>query len=79
MPPLALSDEMLDRVMAAASLLPISSRDAFLKSVAGRVAGVPNVGMAEIESAIRFVLNLYGIGGGNQAFVRPKEAKGQIK
>jgi hypothetical protein len=48
--------------------LPVSRRDAFLKSVAGRVAGVPCVGMAKIESAIAFVLNNYGVGGGNQAF-----------
>jgi hypothetical protein len=70
--PLALSDEMLDRVMAAAALLPVTSRDAFLKSVAGRVAGVPCLGIAEIESAIAFVLNNYGIAGGHQAFARPK-------
>lgn len=66
--PLALTDEQLDRVMAAATLLPASSRDAFLKSVAGRVAGIPNVGTAEIESAIQFVLNNYGIIGGVDAF-----------
>jgi hypothetical protein len=64
----SLSDEMLDRLMAAASMLPVSRRDAFLKSVAGRVCGVPCAGMAEIESAIAFVLNTYGVAGGNQAF-----------
>jgi hypothetical protein len=69
MPPLALTDEQMDRLLAAASMLPISSRDAFLKSVAGRVAGVPCLGMAEIESAIAFVLNNYGIAGGHRAFV----------
>lgn len=67
-PPLSLSDEMLDRVMSAASMLPVSSRDAFLKSVAGRVVGIPCVGIAEIESAIQFVLNSYGVIGGNEAF-----------
>jgi hypothetical protein len=68
MPPLSLSDEQLDRVMAAAAMLPVSSRDAFLRSVAGRVAGVPNVGIAEVETAIAFVLNSYGVGGGVNAF-----------
>jgi hypothetical protein len=72
MPPLALTDEKMDRVLAAASLLPATSRDGFLKSVAGRVAGVPCLGMAEIEEAIAFVLNNYGITGSSQAFDHPK-------
>jgi hypothetical protein len=50
--------------MAAAQLLPVTSRDSFLKSVAGRC-----VGMAEIETAISFVLNNYGVIGGPRAFV----------
>lgn len=62
--PLALTDRQLDRVIAAASMLPVTSRNAFLKSVAGRVAGLPNVGTPEIESAIHFVLNSYGVIGG---------------
>jgi hypothetical protein len=70
--PIAFTDEMLERVMAAAALLPVSSRDAFLKSVAGRVAGLPNIGTAEIETAIQFVLNSYGVIGGHQAFTRPR-------
>jgi hypothetical protein len=45
-------------------MLPVSQRDSFVRSVAGRVAGLPNVGMAEIESAIQFVLNSYGVTGG---------------
>jgi hypothetical protein len=69
----SLSDEQLDRVIAAAAMLPASRRDMFLRSVAGRVAGLPCVGMAEIESAISFVLNTYGIGGGPRAFTRPKQ------
>jgi hypothetical protein len=60
----SLDDEMLDRVMAAASLLPQHARDSFLRSVAGRVAGLPNVGNAEIERAINFVLNCRGITSG---------------
>jgi hypothetical protein len=70
--PLALSDEQMDRLLTAASLLPVTSRDAFLNSVAGRVAGLPCIGMAEIEQAIAVVLGTYGIAGGHQAFARPK-------
>jgi hypothetical protein len=66
----SLSDEELDRVMEAAALLPTHQRDAFLRSVAGRVAGSPDVGMAEIESAITFVLNSYGVAPGNNAITR---------
>lgn len=72
---ISLTDEQLDRVMAAAALLPVTSRDAFLKSVAGRVAGVPHVSMSEIERAIAFVLNNYGIIAGNQAFDYHKRRK----
>jgi hypothetical protein len=75
----SLSDEEMDRLTAAASMLPVSSRSAFLKSVAGRVAGIPNAGMAEIESAIQFVLNNYGVAGGVDAFTRKKQhAKGKL-
>jgi hypothetical protein len=64
----SLSDEQLNRVLGAAALLPDSRRDVFIMSVAGRVAGLRDmgevVGMAEISSAIRFVLNSYGIAPG---------------
>jgi hypothetical protein len=36
--PLSLSDEQMDRLLAAAALLPVTSRDAFLKSVASRAS-----------------------------------------
>jgi hypothetical protein len=68
----SLDDEQLDRVMDAAAMLPASRRDMFLRSVAGRVAGLPGVGMAEIESAITFVLNSYGVAPGNSAIARTK-------
>ena len=74
MPPLALTDKELARLMTAATLLPVTSRDVFLKSVAGRVAGSPCVGMGEIERAIAFVLNHYGVIGGSQAFDHPKRS-----
>jgi hypothetical protein len=66
----SLSDEQLDRVIAAAAMLPASRRDMFLRSVAGRVAGLPCVGMAEIETAIAFVLNSYGVAPGTSAITK---------
>jgi hypothetical protein len=64
----SLSDEQLNRVLGAAALLPDSRRDVFIMSVAGRVAGLRDmgvvIGMAEISSAIRFVLNNYGVAPG---------------
>ncbi len=63
---LSFSDEQLDRVIAAAALLPPHKRDAFLRSVAGRVAGLPCIGIAEIERAIVFVLGSYGVTGGSR-------------
>jgi hypothetical protein len=72
MPPLALTDEMLARLMDAAALLPVSSRDSFMHSVAGRVTGIPCLGHAEFERAITFVLNSYGVGGGSEAFARKR-------
>jgi hypothetical protein len=71
--PLSLSDEQMDRVLSAAALLPVTSRDAFLKSVAGRVAGSPHLGMETVEHAIAVVLGSYGIAGGHRAFVKRKE------
>ena len=70
----SLSDEELDRVMAAASMLPPSRRDVFVRSVAGRVAHLPNFGLAEIECAIQFVLNQYGVIGGRTFNGTPDKA-----
>jgi hypothetical protein len=56
MPPLAFSDEMLDRLTNAAALLPVAARDGFMRSVANRLSDLPyEVGMAELENAISFV------------------------
>ena len=74
MPPLGLSDEMLEQIMASASMIPVSCRSAFLKSVAGRVAGLSCIGMAEIESAITFTLNAYGVAGGRAFNGKPNKA-----
>jgi hypothetical protein len=76
MPPLAFDDEMLDRVMAAAALLPVNARDNFLRSVANRVSDLPyQAGMPEIERAISFVLGCRGVGGGVTTFDRIKQDK----
>jgi hypothetical protein len=68
----SLDDEQLDRLMGAAAMLQVSQRDSFVRSVAGRVAGLPCIGMAEIESSITFVLNSYGVAPGNSAITRSK-------
>ena len=52
----SLSDVELDRVMDAAALLPAQHRDVFIRSVAGRVSGIPNFGLAEIEIRNRFYI-----------------------
>ena len=70
MPLFALDDQQLERLMDAAAMLPAHQRDAFVRSVAGRVADIPNFGIGEIECAIQFVLNHYGIAGGADAFTR---------
>jgi hypothetical protein len=66
----SLSDVEMDRLVDAAALLPVGSRDAFLRSVAGRVADIPRVGLAELECAIAFVLASYGVSTGNRVFNR---------
>lgn len=81
----SLDDRQLDRVMDAAAMLPTRQRDAFLKSVAGRVAGLSDVGIAEIESAIEFTLNAYGVIGGrmfngnDKAALARRQAEGVFK
>ena len=71
----SLDDQQLERLMAAASMLPPHHRGRFVRSVAGRVAGMPHVGLAEIETAIQFVLNNYGILGGVDVFTRSKHTQ----
>lgn len=55
MPPLALTDEQMDRLLAAASMLPISSRDAFLKVGRGQGRGraLPRHGRDRKRDCIR--------------------------
>jgi hypothetical protein len=69
MPPLAFHDEMLDRLTNAAALLPSNARDGFMRSVANRISDPPYpAGIAELETAIRFVLGTRGVTGGYGAF-----------
>ncbi len=69
MAPLSLSDAQLDRILAAAALLPQQKRDVFLRSVAGRVAHSKTINTTTIQDAIAFVLALHGISKG-QGFAR---------
>jgi hypothetical protein len=63
----SLDDAQLNRLMDAAAMLPASKRDAFVRSVAGRVAGLPRITISEIDSAVEFVLNSYGVAPGSSA------------
>jgi len=55
--PLALDDIQMSNLLAAAQLLPTNSRDAFLRSVANRLADIRNPTNTDIGDAITFVLN----------------------
>jgi hypothetical protein len=68
------SDLELERIQAAAGLLPESHRGQFLRSVGNRLASLPRqASLADVESAIRFVLNAYGIAGGRRASFTHRE------
>jgi hypothetical protein len=65
---LGFSDLEMERIQAAAGLLPESQRASFLRSVGNRLASLPyQASIADVEIAIRFVLNAYGIAGGRRA------------
>jgi hypothetical protein len=73
MPPFVFDDEMMDRLMAAAALLPSNARDGFMRSVANRISDLPfQAGLPENEQAIAFVLGCRGVTGGFQAFNNAK-------
>jgi hypothetical protein len=62
---LSFDDTQLDRLYAAAELVPQPRRDNFLKSVANILGGLHHdPSTADVEHAIAFVLNGYGIIGG---------------
>jgi hypothetical protein len=48
-------------------LLPVHARDGFLRSVANRVADLPQIGGAEIEDAITFLVANYDVAKGRGA------------
>jgi hypothetical protein len=75
----SLDDEQMDRLMDAASLLPAHKRDAFVRSVAGRLAGLPRVTISEIDSATEFVLNSYGIAFGSNAMTHHRRQANYCK
>jgi hypothetical protein len=60
---LGLSQDELDTLQVAASLLPPASRDGFLRSVANRWARDN-----DLNHAIRLVLGGYGVAAGQSVF-----------
>jgi hypothetical protein len=58
---LALTDQQLTLVTEAAGLFSPPRRDLFLRSVAARLADIQNPSDAQVETAVHFVLNTYGI------------------
>jgi hypothetical protein len=67
--PLALSDQQLQQVTQAAGLLSPPARDGFLRSVAGRLAGITRPTNAQLTDALSFVLSARGIAVGRRAFM----------
>jgi hypothetical protein len=65
---LSLSDRSLRVVIKAAEMLPVSQRDSFLRSVAGRLADLHQPSLADVQAAIVFVLNTRGIAVGADLF-----------
>jgi hypothetical protein len=66
--PLALSDQQLQQVTQAAGLLSPPQRDGFLRSVAGRLAGITRPTSAQLTDALCFVLSERGVAIGRRAF-----------
>src|SRR5579883_476490 len=68
--PLSFTDQMLDRLTSAASMLPSSHRDGFLRSVANRLSGLSEPTSGDLETAIGFTLAAYGVVGGPACIAR---------
>jgi hypothetical protein len=66
--PFSLDDEMLDRLTAAAGLLPPHARDGFLRSVAGQITHLPRPEFADLERAIGIALAARGVTQGPPRF-----------
>jgi hypothetical protein len=59
MPPIALSDEQLAAVMAAAQPLAFADRSAFLEDVAAALAVLPSIGDGIVGRVVREVQSKY--------------------
>jgi len=57
----AINDASMNQLLAAAKLLPINSRDAFLRSIANRLVEIRNPSNKDIADAITFVLGARGV------------------
>jgi hypothetical protein len=58
---MALTDFQLTEIKRAAALLPVNARDAFLRSVANRLADSEQCNDQDIAAAIEFVLSCRGV------------------
>jgi hypothetical protein len=68
-PPISFSNRQLTLIMRAAELIPLSQRDGYLRSVAGRLVDLPYTpSNADVEAAVTFVLNTRGIAVGADLF-----------
>jgi hypothetical protein len=55
------TDAQLDRINSAAMLLPVNQRDHFVRSIAKRLADLPNPNASDLRKAILFILSAKGI------------------
>jgi hypothetical protein len=58
---MTLTDCQLAEITQAAELLPVNSRDAFLRSVANRLADAKHCNDDDVNHAITFVLSTRGV------------------
>jgi hypothetical protein len=58
---MALTDDQMNQVKQAAALLPVGSRDLFLRSVAGRLSDSAAPTDHEVAAAINLVLSCRGV------------------
>jgi hypothetical protein len=65
---LSFSDGQLRLVIKAAEMIPVSQRDSFLRSIAGRLADLHQPTLGDVQAAIVFVLNTRGIAVGADLF-----------
>jgi hypothetical protein len=66
--PISFSNRQMALVMRGAEMLPVSQRDTYLRSVAGRLSDLPRPSLADVQAAIVFVLNTRGIAVGADLF-----------